>query len=166
MAIKDAFIAELKFESSLTRKMLERTPMDKKDWKPHEKSMSLGRLATHIAETTHWITTIAAGEIFDFATDYKFSPQGAASAEELLEKFDRHLGEAISSLSSMSDGDFDKIWTAKSGEHVISQIPKKVAIRGWAFSHLIHHRGQLSVYLRLLDVPVPGMYGPSADEMG
>lgn len=166
MAIKDAFIAELKFESSLTRKMLERTPMDKKDWKPHEKSMSLGRLATHIAETVHWVTSIARMDVFDFAKDYPFKPESAASSGELINRFETHLKEAFSDLEGMSDGDFDKIWTVKNGEQVMFQTPKKVAVRGWAFSHLIHHRGQLSVYLRLLDVPVPGMYGPSADERG
>ncbi len=166
MAVKDAFIAELNFESSLTRKMLERVPMDRKDWKPHEKSMSLGRLATHIAETIHWVTAIAHIDEFDFQKDYKFKPESAASTGDLIKRFETHLQTALGDLSKMSDPDFDAIWTVRNGEQVMFQLPKKVAVRGWAFSHLIHHRGQLSVYLRLLDVPVPGMYGPSADEMG
>jgi uncharacterized damage-inducible protein DinB len=166
MSVKDAFIAELKFESSLTRKMLEKVPMDKKDWKPHEKSMSLGRLATHIAETVHWVKDILHIDDFDFQKDYSFKPESAASSEELLKRFESILEEALHDLSKMSDEDFDKMWTVRNGEQVMYQLPKKVAVRGWAFSHLIHHRGQLSVYLRLLDVPVPGMYGPSADEQG
>lgn len=166
MSVKDAFIAELKYESSLTKKILERVPMDKVNWKPHEKSMSLGRLATHIAETAHWITDIAHIDDFDFQKDYSFTPATATSAEELLRIFQANLDGAMETLSAISDDEFSKIWTVRNGEQVMYKTPKKVAVRGWAFSHMIHHRGQLSVYLRLLDVPVPGMYGPSADEMG
>ncbi len=164
MAIKDAFIAELKHESSLTKKMLEKVPLDKKEWRPHEKSMTLGRLATHVAENLHWITDIIHIDDFDFMKDYNFKPVTAASSEELLQIFQNNLDKAINDLSSLTDDDLNKTWTIRRGEQVMSATPKKVAIRGWAFSHMIHHRGQLSVYLRLLDVPVPGMYGPSADE--
>lgn len=163
MALKDSFIAELKHESSLTKKMLEKVPMDRKDWKPNEKSMSLGRLATHIAENTKWASDIVNIEEFDFLKNYG-GPRSAASTEELLEIFQINLDNAIADLSKMDDEDFGKTWTVKRGDHVMFSTPKKVAIRGWALSHMIHHRGQLSVYLRLLDVPVPGMYGPSADE--
>lgn len=164
MAIKDAFIAELKYESSLTKKILERVPMDKKDWKPHEKSMSLGRLATHVAENTHWASHIINIDDFDFMKDFNFKAHVAGSIEELMQLFQTNLDNAIKDLSSMNDEDFNKTWTVRQGEKVMSAVPKKVAIRGWSISHMIHHRGQLSVYLRLLDVPVPGMYGPSADE--
>ncbi|MEP7372553.1 MAG: DinB family protein [Chitinophagaceae bacterium] len=164
MAAIDAFIAELKHETSLTKKILERVPMDKKDWRPHEKSMSLGRLATHIAETLKWISNIRHIDDFDFMKDFNFKQQVAASQEELLQLFQTNLDAAINDLSAMSDDDFNNIWTVRKGEQVMFQIPKKVAVRGWGFSHQIHHRGQLSVFLRLLDVPVPGMYGPSADE--
>lgn len=163
MAFKDAFIAELKHESSLTRKMLEKVPLEKRDWKPHEKSMSLGRLATHIAETTNWISVIAGTDEFDFLKA-SFKAHVAATTGELLEIFEAKLDSAITALEGMNDEDFRKHWKVKMGEKVMFDTPKKVAIRGWAFSHLIHHRGQLSVFLRLLDVPVPGMYGPSADE--
>lgn len=163
MAVKDAFIAELKHESSMTRKMLERIPLDKKEWRPHEKSMTLGRLATHVAETTHWISDIINADEFDFM-GRSFTPHTASSSGELLQIFDDNLKAAIRDLEKMNDDDFKKSWIVKRGEQVMYNTPKKVAIRGWAFSHLIHHRGQLSVYLRLLDVPVPGMYGPSADE--
>lgn len=164
MAINDAFIAELKHESAMTKKMLERVPLDKKDWKPHEKSMSLGRLATHVAENTHWASTIIHIDDFDFLKDYNFKPVNASTTEELLNIFQTNLDKAIADLSTMSDSDFDKNWTVRRGEQVMFSTPKKIAIRGWAFNHNFHHRGQLSVYLRLLDVPVPGMYGPSADE--
>ena len=164
MAAKDAFIAELKHESSLTKKMLEKVPLDKKDWKPHEKSMTVGRLATHVAENIHWVSDIKHIDDFDFMKNYNLNPVTAASTEELLQIFQTNLDKAINDLSSMSDDDFNKNWTVRRGEQVMFSTPKKVAIRGWAFSHMIHHRGQLSVYLRLLDVPIPGMYGPSADE--
>jgi len=164
MAIKDSFIAELKHETSLTKKMLERVPIDKKDWKPHEKSMSLGRLATHIAETLKWISNIRHIDDFDFLKDFNLKLDVAESQEQLLQLFQTNLDNAIADLSAMSDDDFNNDWIVRRGEQIMMQLPKKVAVRGWGFSHQVHHRGQLSVYLRLLDIPVPGMYGPSADE--
>lgn len=164
MAIKDAFIAELKHESSMTKKMLEKVPLDKKEWKPHEKSMTLGRLATHVAENTHWVSDIISIGEFDFMKNYNFNPPDASTTDELLEIFQKNLDKAIADLSTMSDEDLAKPWTVKRGEQVMFSTPKKVSIRSWALNHMIHHRGQLSVYLRLLNVPVPGMYGPSADE--
>ena len=139
--------------------------MEKKDWKPHEKSMSLGRLATHIAETLKWISNIRHIDDFDFMKDFNLKLEVAASQDHLLQVFQTNLDNAISDLAAMSDDDFNKVWTVRRGEQIMMQLPKKVAVRGWGFSHQIHHRGQLSVFLRLLDVPVPGMYGPSADEM-
>jgi len=163
MALKDALIGELKHESSMTKKMLERVPLDKKDWKPHEKSMTLGRLATHVAEIPHWVSRIVTMDEFDFLVQ-GFSSYTAVTSEELMTIFNDKLNKAINDLESLNDDDFSKNWTVRRGEQVMFNTPKKVAIRGWALNHLVHHRGQLSVYLRLLDVPVPGMYGPSADE--
>jgi uncharacterized damage-inducible protein DinB len=163
MAISDSFIAELKMESSLTKKILGRVPLDKKDWKPHEKSMTLGRLASHVAQTPHWISDIIHIDDFDFATNYSKAVT-AASQEELMKIFQETLDKSISDLEKITDEDLNKNWIVRVGEKVMYNVPKIPAIRGWAFSHMIHHRGQLSVYLRLLDVPVPGMYGPSADE--
>ena len=162
MAIKDAFIAELKHESASTKKMLERVPMDKKDWKPHEKSMALGGLAAHVADIPHWISNIIHIDEFDFMKHYK--PMPASTNEELMQLFQEKLDKAMADLEKMNDEDFKKMWTVKAGEQVMYNLPKAVAVRGWAFSHMIHHRGQLSVYLRLLNIPVPGMYGPTADE--
>lgn len=164
MAIQEAFSAELKHESSLTKTILERVPVDRADWKPHEKSMSLGRLATHIADITHWISDIRQIDDFDFLKDYNFKPAVATTQEELLGIFHKNLDRAMHSLAAMSDEEMNRIWTVRQGEQVMFSIPKKVALRSWAFNHMFHHRGQLSVYLRLLDIPVPGMYGPSADE--
>ena len=160
---KEALIAELKHESSLTRKMLERVPIENALWKPHEKSMTLGRLATHVAEIPHWISEIINGDEFDFATR-PFKSHIAASQDELVAICDEKTSKAIADLASMEENSLDNIWTVRSGEQIYFKLPKKVAIRGWGLSHLYHHRGQLSVYLRLLDVPIPGMYGPSADE--
>jgi uncharacterized damage-inducible protein DinB len=162
MAIKDAFIAELKHESAMTKKILERVPMDKKDWKPHEKSMTLGKLASHIADIPHWTSDIIHIDEFDFTQHYK--PQVASTMEELMNIFNKNLDAAIADLEKMNEDDFKKMWVVKNGEQVYFNMPKAVAVRGWSFSHLFHHRGQLTVYLRLLDVPVPGMYGPTADE--
>jgi uncharacterized damage-inducible protein DinB len=163
MPIKDAFIAELKHESSLTKKILERVPLDKKEWKPHEKSMTLGRLATHVAQTPRWISNIIHIDDYDFATRSS-KPIIAASQEELMKIFQDTFDTAVADLENVSDEDLNKKWIIRAGEKIMNETPKKVAIRGWAYSHMIHHRGQLSVYLRLLDIPVPGMYGPSADE--
>lgn len=164
MAIKDGFISELKHEATFTKKMLERVPWDKKDWKPHEKSMTLGRLATHITETLKWISNIRHIDDFDFMRDLSFEFHTAATKEQLMQAFQENLENALSDLAAMSDEDFNKIWIVRRGEQVMYNMPKKVAVRAWGFSHQVHHRGQLSVFLRLLDVPVPGMYGPSADE--
>lgn len=163
MAIKDAFIAELKHESALTKKILERVPLDKKDWVPHDKSMSLGRLSTHIAQIPHWISDIIHIDDYDFATR-PYLANIASSQEELIGIYQQYLDKAITDLDNASDELLNQKWTVRRGEQVFYDLVKKIAIRGWGFSHLIHHRGQLSVYLRLLNVPVPGMYGPSADE--
>jgi uncharacterized damage-inducible protein DinB len=163
MSRKDELIAELKMESGLTKKMLEQVPFNRKDWKPHDKSMTLGRLATHIAENFGWTSVILRADLFDFATDFK-PPRTAASQEELLQIFQSSLDGAIDALSKATDDDFEKTWSVARAGTVMMQPKKKAAIRGWSLSHVVHHRGQLSVYLRLLDIPVPGMYGPSADE--
>jgi uncharacterized damage-inducible protein DinB len=163
MSLSSSFIGELQHESKLTEKILSIVPIDNASWKPHERSMSVGRLATHIAEIPHWITVIGIADEFDFMSR-PYNPRVAASSAELLEIFHHNNEEAISTLQNMSDTDFEKTWTIKRGEQVLTQPLKKIAIRGWGFSHLYHHRGQLSVYLRLLNIPIPGMYGPSADE--
>lgn len=163
MAYKDALIAELKSESAMTKKILERVPIEKALWKPHEKSYTLGRLATHIAEIPQWITRVITIDDFDFVVQ-GFSRHIAESQQELMNIFQDKLDKAIADLETMNDEDFDNRWIIRRGEQLIGEMPKKVAIRSWGLSHFIHHRGQLSVYLRLLDIPVPGAYGPSADE--
>ena len=163
MAYHETLVTELKSESASTQKMLERIPIEKGEWKPHDKSFTLGRLATHVAEIPHWISRIITIDDWDFAAR-GFSRQVARSKEELMEIFQTKLNQAVADLSTMNDDDFNKKWVVRNGEKMRREMTKAAAIRGWGFSHLVHHRGQLSVYLRLLDIPVPGMYGPSADE--
>ena len=163
MPINTALLAELKHEASNTRKMIERAPTDKLSWQPHEKSMKLGRLATHLAELPGWIKRVMQADEFDIATSV-FNPEGKENTEAILQVFDEKLGEAVSALECASDDNLEALWTLRRGEQIMFQLPRKVCLRNIAFNHLYHHRGQLSVYLRLLDVPVPGIYGPSADE--
>ena len=164
MSYNSALIAELQMEAASTRKMLERVPAEKNDWKPHDKSMKLGQLAYHVAELSSWITNILKTDELDFAAiDYK--PVMFDSNEDLLAMADSNVNEALQVLDESSDADFEKMWTMRNGAHEYFTLPKKIVLRTWAYNHVCHHRGQLSVYLRLLNIPVPGMYGPSADEM-
>ena len=163
MPQKDAFIAELKQEAVNTRKMLERVPEDKFLWKPHEKSMTIGRLASHIAEIPVWVNRTLTADEFDFATA-SMVRNTYENRAALLKVFDEKQAEAIAALQNATDDMLNATYSIRRGEQVMFTMPRKVLLRNFAFNHLIHHRGQLSVNLRLLDVPVPGMYGPSADE--
>lgn len=164
MTLNEALIAEIKVEAATTRKLLQRVPTEKNDWKPHEKSMSLGRLSAHVAELPNWITaTLTTDELDLMKREYK--PFIAPSADELVAFFDQKVEEAIATIQNTPAEEFGKTWTFRRGDHVIFTMPKPAVVRSFALSHMYHHRGQLSVYLRLLDVPIPGMYGPSADEM-
>lgn len=161
--ISSALIAELEQEAKVTRTCLERIPAEKFDWKPHEKSMPLGRLASHIAEMFGWTPPTMEKSELDFAQmDYKpFEPK---TTDDLLEFFDKNVAEAIETLKSSTDERFMENWTMRNGEQVYFTMPKAAVIRAFVLSHIIHHRGQLSVYLRLNDIAVPSIYGPSADE--
>lgn len=163
MSLNENLIAELKHESANTRKMLERVPAEKHDWKPHEKSMKIGRLATHLAEIPTWITMMVNTDELDLMTMPK--AYVAENNAELLSFFDEKLGEAVTALQGATDEHLQKNWVLRRGEHVIYDMPRSAFLRSMAYSHLFHHRGQLSVYLRLLDIPVPGMYGPTADDV-
>jgi uncharacterized damage-inducible protein DinB len=163
MEQKDALIAELKNEAVNTRKMLERIPEDKYSWKPHDKSMTIGRLASHIAELPVWVNRVLQADEFDFATAtmLRNTYEGTAA---LLKVFEDRQSDAINALQNASDEMMQETFSVLRGGNIVFALPRKVMMRNFAFNHLIHHRGQLSVFLRLLDVPVPGMYGPSADE--
>lgn len=156
-------IAELKHEAVNTRKMLERVPGNRLEWRPHEKSMTTGRLATHIADIPIWLDRIINRIEFDFGTAV-FTNEAKENTEAILNLFDERMKEGTDILASANDETLNGLWTSKAGDHVFFQLPRKVCIRNFVHNHIYHHRGQLSVYLRLLDIPVPGMYGPSADE--
>ena len=164
MSHNQSLIAELKMEAANTRKMLERVPTDNNDWKPHDKSMKIGNLANHVAELPGWISMTIGTDELDLAT-MNYKPVISTSTEELLAKLDENVNKALAALESSTDADLDKMWTLRKGSHVIFSMPKKAVIRSMAYSHHYHHRGQLSVYLRLLNIPVPGMYGPSSDDI-
>jgi uncharacterized damage-inducible protein DinB len=155
-------IAELQQESTKNKTMLERIPESKLSWKPHEKSMSIGRLGMHIAELPNWITRSLTSEEYDFGTG-PYNPNIPQTQAQILKEFEHQLQKAIEQLNTASDETLAKNWRVRKGDKVIYDMPRADVIRR-QLNHIIHHRGQLSVFLRLLDVPVPGTYGPTADE--
>jgi uncharacterized damage-inducible protein DinB len=161
--LSQSIIPELKQEGAQTKKILEKVPFDQWQWKPHQKSMALGRLASHVAELPKWITMCINTDELDFSKrGYKANV--FESREQLLQHLDQNVQEALATLEKTTDAQLLENWTLRNGEHVIFTMPKIAVIRSMAMNHMIHHRGQLSVFLRLLDIPIPGMYGPSADE--
>jgi uncharacterized damage-inducible protein DinB len=163
MAIKDALLPEFDHEMATTRRVLERVPEDRKDWKPHTKSMSLAQLAGHLAEIPGYGLTTLGTDDFDIATA-KYSPTRFESREQVLGIFDDLVRQTRAALEATDDEAFRRTWTFRNGAHVGFAAPKAGAFRTFFMNHLIHHRGQLTVYLRLLDVPLPSVYGPTADE--
>lgn len=162
MPIVDALLPEFDHEMTTTRKLLERVPEDRFDWKPHAKSFSLGALATHVAALPAWGAEALTRSEFDIAGSQP--PAATPSKAELMSTFDTNAATARSALAGKTDGELMATWTLKRGGKAIFSMPKANVLRSFVLNHLIHHRGQLSVYLRLLDVPVPSIYGPSADE--
>lgn len=163
MSLCNSLAAELQQEAKTTRRILERVPEGSFDWKPHERSMSLGRLAGHVAELPSLIVPALTQDELNFAAA-GFQPFVPTSAAELLEQFDRNVNTAVELLSGQTDEKMGESWRLGSGEQTFFTGPRAAAVRVLALNHVVHHRGQLSVYLRLLDVPVPSIYGPSADE--
>ena len=157
-------LKEMEQEAETTRKMLAIVPNDKYDWQPHPKSMTIKRLVTHIAELPAWVSMAFTTTELDFATtDYK--AEEVNNTEELLAYFERTYAEAHDRLSKGTEAELLPTWTLRNGEHILQLITKGELVRV-AFSQTVHHRAQLGVFLRLLDIPIPGSYGPSADEMG
>lgn len=157
-----SFLKELEHESIGTRKMLALVPADKSDWKPHEKSMKLKDLAIHLADLPTWITMAIEKDELDFATA-PYNPANCNGGEELVKYFDKNLTEAKNVLTNHNDSILEKIWTLRNGDIVYMQSTKLETIRH-SFCQMVHHRAQLGVYLRLLNIPIPGVYGPSADD--
>jgi uncharacterized damage-inducible protein DinB len=166
MKISDALLPEFDQESALTKSVLERCPEAKFNFKPHAKSWDLISLATHLANLPGWTVLTMKQDTFDVAPPgappYKEEP--AKTSAELLTKFVQNTADARAAIAEASDEDFMKIWTLKKSGVALFSIPRVVCIRSSVLNHGIFHRGQLAVYLRLIDVPVPAIYGPSADE--
>jgi len=162
MALKDGLIAEYDHEVATTRKLIERVPDDKLTWKPHPKSMSMGGLAQHIANLPNWGSMILEHQTFDLADAPPNLPEPASRAA-VLTVFEKSTAGTRKQLDR-SDGELLAFWTLRRDGHETFTLPRVSAFRSFVLNHLIHHRGQLSVYLRLNDIPVPPIYGPSADE--
>jgi uncharacterized damage-inducible protein DinB len=155
---------DLDREIAATRTMLAAVPDARGDWKPHPKSMSLARLASHIAESSTYVTGVLSTTEYDMAAFGGFAGVTLGSTAEILELFDRTTTEMRAAIAAATPESLDAMWTLRMGEQVFVHETRRALVRDWGISHLVHHRAQLGVYLRLLDVHVPGMYGPSADD--
>ena len=162
MTISEMLLPEFDSEMANTRKVLERVPEDKFGWKPHEKSFAMGRLASHIAEMPGWVAYTINLDELELTPGQ--APFNAPTSAELLGTFDKNVSEARAAIAGAKDDDLAKVWTLKYGGQLMLSMPRVAILRGMVMNHLIHHRGQLTTYLRALDLPVPGLYGPSADE--
>ena len=165
MSIASKFLAELLQESANTKAILAVVPFDKADFKPHEKSMSLKGLATHIAEINGWWKECLMQDELDFSKDMGVRKE-YHSTDDIVAWHDELIAKATIILNNAKDEDFEKPWTMRNGETIYFTLPKEAVVRTWCLNHLYHHRAQLTVYLRLLNIPVPGMYGPTADSVG
>jgi uncharacterized damage-inducible protein DinB len=162
MAINQGFIAELQHEATITRKFLEAYPEDKPNWSPHGKSMKISRLAGHLAEIPNWLPLTLDRPELDFA-EFGYEPKNASTVADLLDFYNKNIADALACLERTADAVFMENWTMRRGEHVFFSLPKAVVLRNFIFNHSVHHRAQLGVYLRLLDISVPAAYGNSAD---
>jgi len=161
--IAQSLLPEFDQEMASTRKTLERVPEDRSEFRPHAKSMTLSRLAGHVAEIPWWAEVTLTGDEFDTATVPQ-TPAAMTSRQSLLATFDDKVAKARVLLSTVSDADMMRPWSLKHGAKTFFTMPKAIVFRSFVMNHLIHHRAQLGVYLRMNDVPVPSIYGPSADE--
>jgi len=168
MKISDTLLPEFDHEMAGTRKSLERVPEDKFGWKPHEKSMSMGDLASHLANIPSWMDVTIKQDTFDMSPKdgESFQTPKANSVKELLEIFDKNVASARTTLAEASNEALMGIWTFLNAGQTLFAMPKVAVVRSFILNHNIHHRAQLGVYLRLNDVAVPSIYGPSADETG
>ena len=163
MNLIDPVLAELAHEAATTRRLLDRVPERHLAWKPHEKSMTLGRLATHIAEIPGWVGSIVEKDEFDVGTG-GYVPPTIDRVPEMVAMFDRNVAAATETLKRQSNDRLLAKWQLKKKGQLVVEMPRMGMIRSLLMNHLIHHRGQLSVYLRLQNVPLPSIYGPTADE--
>ena len=160
MALNEPLLREWDEEMKITRRVIERVPSEKGEWKPHVKSFSMAHLTQLTATMPGWVTRIMKGQDIDLGHSDPYKTQPTAS---LLEQFDKHVKESRAAIESARDEDFGKPWSLTMGGRTLLTLPRGVILRQ-TINHLVHHRGQMTVYLRLLDVPVPSVYGPTADE--
>lgn len=163
MSIGAGFARELEAETVTTRRVLERVPGNRLTWRPHERSMSLGQLALHVATLPRQVVGFVTGDVLDFSTVSIETPE-AVSTDQLLQALDLSVADATRYLGGLSDAGAGAAWSLKAGERTLLSAPRAGVLRSLLFNHWYHHRGQLTVYLRLLDVPLPSVYGPTADE--
>ncbi len=166
MSLSQGLLPEFDQEMALARKTLERVPEGRNDWKPHEKSMTLGRLASHIAEIPGWGSVTIEQDQFDMAPPGAppYQPPVFETREALLAEFDKGVAAARRAIAAAGDDGWMQPWSLLNGGQTLFSMPRIAVLRGMIMNHLIHHRAQLGVYLRMNDVPVPATYGPSADE--
>ena len=165
MAINQALLPEFDHEMANTRKTLERVPDDKFDWKPHEKSFAMGALSTHLANLPTWATHSVELDTLDIAPNgVPMSTPPLHSQAEVLATFDKNVAAARAAIAGATDEHLFAPWTLEANGKTIMTLPRVAVLRSFVMNHLIHHRAQLGVYLRLNDIPVPSIYGPSADE--
>lgn len=166
MELKELFLAQLEREAVVTRKAVERVPEGRNDWKPHEKSMELGKLAALVATMPGWIAFMIENDELDLddPANERFKTKALGSREELLRAFEEGVSKTRAALEGTTEEHLKKNWRFKMGGRVLNDSPRYVVLSDSVFSHLAHHRGQLTVYLRLNEASVPAIYGPSADE--
>jgi uncharacterized damage-inducible protein DinB len=162
MSFSETLLPEFDEEMKNTRKLLERVPDGNVDYAPHPKSMTMGRLATHVAELPGWAVMTLDTEVLEMDSSYK--PNIAQTTAELLQIFDKSVAGARSKIATATDADWGKTWTFKWNGETVMSMPRSAVVRSVIMNHLIHHRAQLGVYLRLNNVAIPGLYGPSADD--
>ena len=163
MSIIEVLLKEIEQEAQKTRNMLQIVPNDKFDWRPHPKSMSIKQLTNHMAELPGWLTMAVTTDGLDFAAN-PYVPTEANTTADVLEIFENTYADGYASLAGFNEADLDKPWILRNGDHVLAAQNKYETIR-MTLGQTIHHRAQLGVFLRLLNVPIPGTYGPSADEL-
>ncbi len=163
MNVRAAFVAEFDHEMAVTRTVLDRVPDEQFSWKPHEKSFSMGGLATHLSQLPHWGRQILDNDFYDLASS-SMHATARRNRAEVLANFDGSVAEVRSALVASSDVELNAVWTLKRGGHTVLSLPRLQALRTFLMNHVIHHRGQMTVYLRLQGVPLPPIYGPTADE--
>jgi len=161
--VKQLIVGDATYELATTRRILERLPEEHMSWRPHEKSMTIGGLATHLINLLNWQIAIFQYTEFDLST-VPLRRESLEKRSDILDEFDANVGKFEKLLAECDENTLGEEWTLRHGDHIIRREPRATAFRIFGLNHMIHHRAQLGVYLRLLDISVPGIYGPSADE--